>query len=69
MMDTLRSGLRFVASAIMNSETVYSLLMGMGWILLLGWAVALVCACASVFGQDPVLPDAPARGLRRRSNR
>ena len=65
MMDTLRSGLRVVASAIMNSEMVYSLLIGMGWFLLLGWAVALVVACASVFREDPVLPNAPPRGLPR----
>jgi hypothetical protein len=51
-MDTLRSGLRVVGSAFMNSEMVYSLLMGMGWFFLLGWAVALVVACASVFRQD-----------------
>jgi hypothetical protein len=36
----------------MNSEMVYSLLMGMGWFFLLGWAVALLVACASVFRQD-----------------
>jgi len=36
----------------MNSEVVYSLLMGMGWFFLLGWAVALVVTCASVFRQD-----------------
>ena len=36
----------------MNSEMVYSFLMGMGWFFLLGWAVALVVACASVFRQD-----------------
>ena len=51
-MDTLRNGLRLVGSAIMNSEMVYSFLMGMGWFFLLGWAVALVVACASVFRQD-----------------
>ena len=51
-MDTLRSGLRVIGSAFMNSEMVYSLLMGMGWFFLLGWAVALVVACASVFRQD-----------------
>jgi len=33
----------------MNSETVYSLLMGLGWFFLLGWAIALLAACASVF--------------------
>ena len=51
-MDTLRSGVRVIGSALMNSEMVYSFLMGMGWFFLLGWAVALVVACASVFRQD-----------------
>jgi len=51
-MDTLRSGLRVIGSAFMNSEVVYSFLMGMGWFFLVGWAVALVVACASVFRQD-----------------
>jgi hypothetical protein len=51
-MDTLRSSIRFVGAAIMNSELVYSFLMGMGWFFLLGWAVALLVACASVFKQD-----------------
>ena len=36
----------------MNSEMVYSFLMGMGWFFLVGWAVALVVTCASVFRQD-----------------
>ena len=36
----------------MNSEMVYSFLMGMGWFFLLGWAVALLVACASVFRQE-----------------
>jgi hypothetical protein len=51
-MDTLRSGLRVIGSALTNSELVYSFLMGIGWFFLLGWAVALVVACASVFRQD-----------------
>jgi hypothetical protein len=51
-MDTLRSALRVIGSAFMNSEVVYSFLMGMGWFFLVGWAVALVVACASVFRQD-----------------
>ena len=51
-MDTLRSGLRVIGSAFVNSEMVYSFLMGMGWFFLAGWAVALVVACASVFRQD-----------------
>ena len=51
-MDTLRSGLRVIGSAFVNSEMVYSFLMGMGWFFLVGWAVALVVACASVFRQD-----------------
>jgi len=36
----------------MNSEMVYSFLMGMGWFFLVGWAVALVVTCASVFRHD-----------------
>jgi hypothetical protein len=36
----------------MNSEVVYSVLMGMGWFFLVGWALALVVTCASVFRQD-----------------
>jgi len=36
----------------MNSEVVYSLLMGMGWFFLVGWAVALVVTCTSVFPHD-----------------
>lgn len=36
----------------MNSELVYSFLMGVGWFFLLGWAIALMVACASVFRQD-----------------
>jgi hypothetical protein len=36
----------------MNSEVVYSLLMGLGWFFLVGWAVALVATCASVFRRD-----------------
>ena len=51
-MDTLRSAIRVIGSAFMNSEMVYSFLMGMGWFFLLGWAGALVVACASVFRHD-----------------
>jgi hypothetical protein len=51
-MDTLRSSFRVLGAALMNSEMVYSFLMGMGWFFLVGWAVALVVACASVFRQD-----------------
>jgi hypothetical protein len=51
-MDTLRSGLRVIGAALTNSELVYSFLMGVGWFFLLGWAVALFMACASVFRQD-----------------
>lgn len=36
----------------MNSEIVYSFLMGMGWFFLVSWAIALLVACASVFRQD-----------------
>ena len=52
MIDTLRSCLRDLGATLMNSEMVYSFLMGMGWFFLLGWAVALLVACASVFRQD-----------------
>jgi hypothetical protein len=51
-MDTLRSSIRLFGAAVMNSELMYSFLMGMGWFFLLSWAVALVVACASVFRQD-----------------
>jgi hypothetical protein len=51
-MDTLRSSLRVVGAAFMNSEIVYSFLMGMGWFFLVTWAIALLVACASVFRQD-----------------
>jgi hypothetical protein len=51
-MDTLRSSFRVLGAALMNSEMVYSFLMGMGWFFLVGWGVALVVACASVFRQD-----------------
>jgi hypothetical protein len=51
-MDTLRSGFRFLGVAFMNSELVYSFLMGMGWFFLAGWALALLVACASVFRAD-----------------
>ena len=46
-MDTLRNGARVAAATFANSELVYSLLMGMGWFFLTGWAVALGVACAS----------------------
>lgn len=36
----------------MNSELMYSFLMGMGWFFLLSWAVALLVTCAKVFRQD-----------------
>jgi hypothetical protein len=52
MIDTLRSSLRVIGASLMNSEMVDSFLMGIGWFFLLGWAVALVVACASVFRQD-----------------
>ena len=52
MIDTLRNSIRDLGAAFVNSEMVYSFLMGMGWFFLLGWAVALVVACASVFRQD-----------------
>lgn len=52
-METLRNGSRVIASALMNSELVYSFLIGMGWFFLMGWAIALVVACASAFRQDP----------------
>jgi len=46
----------------MNSELVYSLLMGMGWLFLMSWAVALLVACASVFRQDQRAQLAGPRG-------
>jgi hypothetical protein len=52
MMDTLRNGFRLVGAALMNSELVYSFLMGMGWFFLMGWAIALLVACASAFRQE-----------------
>ncbi len=52
MMETLRNSLRILAGALMNSELVYSFLMGMGWFFLMGWAIALLVACASAFRQD-----------------
>ncbi len=52
MIDTLRSSVRLAGAALVNSEIVYSFLMGMGWFFLSGWAVALVVACTSVFRQD-----------------
>ena len=55
MIDTLRNGLRVVGSSVMNSEVVYSFLIGMGWFFLLGWAVALLVACVSVFRSDGVV--------------
>lgn len=51
-MDTLRSSLRLFGAAFMNSELMYSFLMGMGWFFLLSWAVALLVTCAKVFRQD-----------------
>jgi hypothetical protein len=51
-LDTLRNGSRLVAAALINSELVYSFLMGMGWFFLMGWAIALLVACASAFRQD-----------------
>jgi len=52
VIDTLRNSLRDLGATLLNSEMVYSFLMGMGWFFLLGWAVALLVACASVFRQD-----------------
>jgi hypothetical protein len=68
-METLRNGPRLIAAALMNSELVYSLLIGMGWFFLMGWAIALLVACASAFRQDPTLrmagvsPDGGGRRL------
>jgi uncharacterized RDD family membrane protein YckC len=61
-MDTLRSTLRVIGVTLMNSELVYSLLMGMGWLFLMSWAVALLVACASVFRQDQRAQLAGPRG-------
>jgi hypothetical protein len=52
MIDTLRNSIHDLGVEFMNSEMVYSFLMGMGWFFLLGWAIALVVACASVFRHD-----------------
>ena len=81
MIDTLRNTMRDLGAAFMNSEMVYSFLMGVGWFFLLGWAIALVVACASVFRQDakvqfaglpgkiregkPLLKQGPRRGRWR----
>ncbi|MGC2196678.1 MAG: hypothetical protein WA628_18535 [Terriglobales bacterium] len=51
-MDTLRNSVRMVGALLVNSEMVYSFLMGVGWFFLLGWAVALVVACVAVFRRD-----------------
>jgi hypothetical protein len=51
-MDTLRSTFRLIGVTLMNSELVYSFLLGIGWLFLISWAVALLVACASVFRQD-----------------
>lgn len=61
-MDTLRNGFRLIGVTLMNSELVYSFLMGMGWLFLLSWAVALLVACASVFRQDQGAQLAGPRG-------
>jgi hypothetical protein len=45
----------------MNSELVYSFLIGMGWFFLLSWAIALLVACASVFRGDGTAQLAGAR--------
>ena len=50
-MDMLRNTFRMIGATFMNSELVYSFLMGMGWFFLVGWAIALLVACASVFGK------------------
>ncbi len=52
----------------MNSEMVYSFLMGMGWFFLLGWAVALLVACASVFRQEETVPLVGAADKSRSGN-
>ncbi len=54
-METLRNSSRLIAAALMNSELVYSFLIGMGWFFLMGWAIALLVACASAFRQDPTM--------------
>jgi hypothetical protein len=60
-MDTLRSTFRLVGVSLMNSELVYSFLIGMGWFFLLSWAIALLVACASVFRGDGTAQLAGAR--------
>jgi uncharacterized RDD family membrane protein YckC len=61
-MDTLRSTFRLIGVTFMNSELVYSFLMGIGWLFLISWAVALLVACASVFRQDQTAQLAGTRG-------
>jgi hypothetical protein len=67
MIDTLRNSIRDLGAAFMNSEMVYSFLIGMGWFFLLGWAIALVVACASVFRQDAKVQFAGVPGKIRGS--
>ena len=67
MIDTLRNSVHELGAAFMNSEMVYSFLMGMGWFFLLGWAIALVVACASVFRQDAKMQFAGLPGKIRGS--
>jgi hypothetical protein len=46
----------------MNSELLYFCLMGLGWLFLIGWAVALVTACAIAFRQNPSPPNSASPG-------
>ena len=65
MIGTLRNSMRDLGAAFVNSEMVYSFLIGMGWFFLLGWAIALLVACASVFRQDAKMQFAGLPGKLR----
>ena len=65
-MDTLRSSFRLFGAAFMNSELMYSFLMGMGWFFLLSWAIALLVTCAKVFRRDRAIELAGSHGRTTR---
>jgi hypothetical protein len=57
----------------MNSELLYALLMGAGWVFLIGWLLALMVAYAKAFHDDdsskwaaisapPTFPRQPKKG-------
>lgn len=45
----------------MNSEILYWCMMGLGWFFLVGWAVALLGACAVAFRRDRPREDGTPR--------